>query len=324
VSGKEKLEAQIAALDALRQRPTGEIVSPLRAALQQRNNYLVAKAADQVAQRCIDQLLPDLLAAFDRFFEDAPKRDPQCWAKNSLSRALAALELQEPEPFLRGLRHVQLEGSWGGSSDTAGPLRGTCALALVQCRTIPEPELLRLLLDLLADREKSARADAVRAIAQIGSPAASLVLRLRALMAGEEAEILGACYDIEGAKALPWINRFLAEEDDAAGEAALAMASAHTPEAFDLLKARWQSARDPWFGSVLLSAIALTRQTAATDFLLDLAKSDSHHAEPAVEAVLRALPSDEIVARLKSLVAGNSRLERIFAQNAPERRLCIG
>lgn len=324
MSGKEKLEAQIAALDALRQRPTGEIVSPLRAALQQRNNYLVAKAADQVAQRCIDQLLPDLLAAFDRFFEDAPKRDPQCWAKNSLSRALAALELQEPEPFLRGLRHVQLEGSWGGSSDTAGPLRGTCALALVQCRTIPEPELLRLLLDLLADREKSARADAVRAIAQIGSPAASLVLRLRALMAGEEAEILGACYDIEGAKALPWINRFLAEEDDAAGEAALAMASAHTPEAFDLLKARWQSARDPWFGSVLLSAIALTRQTAATDFLLDLAKSDSHHAEPAVEAVLRALPSDEIVARLKSLVAGNSRLERIFAQNAPERRLCIG
>ncbi len=328
MSGKEKLEAQIAALDALRQRPTGEIVSPLRAALQQRNNYLVAKAADQVAQRCIDQLLPDLLAAFDRFFEDAPKRDPQCWAKNSLSRALAALELQEPEPFLRGLRHVQLEGSWGGSSDTAGPLRGTCALALVQCRTIPEPELLRLLLDLLADREKSARADAVRAIAQVGSPAASLVLRLRALMAGEEAEILGACYaavlDIEGAKALPWINRFLAEEDDAGGEAALAMASTHTPEAFDLLKARWQSARDPWFGSVLLSAIALTRQTAATDFLLDLANSDSHHAEPAVEAVLRALPSDEIVARLKSLVAGNSRLERIFAQNAPERRPCIG
>jgi len=48
MSGKEKLEAQLAALEALRQQPVEAAVVPLRAALKQRNNYLVAKAADDV------------------------------------------------------------------------------------------------------------------------------------------------------------------------------------------------------------------------------------------------------------------------------------
>src|SRR5271156_1222937 len=218
--GKKNFDAQLAALEELREQPVEACISPLRTALKQQNNYIVAKAAGLVEQHQIAELLPDLLVAFDRFFEDAEKRDPQCWAQNSLSRALAALELQDPAPFLRGLRHAQMEAVWGGRSDTAGTLRGTCALALVQCRTIPEVDLLRYLLDVLVDKDKSTRSDAVRAVEQVGSPAASLLLRLRAQIGGEEEpEILGACYaavlHIEGASALSWVNRFLVEEDDA-------------------------------------------------------------------------------------------------------------
>src|SRR5271170_1232128 len=233
--GKKNFDAQIAALEELRQQPVETWITPLRAALKQQNNYIVAKGADLVTQQQIAELMPELLTAFDGFFEDAEKRDPQCWAKNSLSRALAALELQEPEPFLRGIKHVQLEAVWGGRTDTAGTLRGTCALALVQCRAVPEADLLRHLLDVLVDKDKSARGDAVRAVEQVGSSAASLLLRLRAHMGDEEPEILGGCYagvlQIEGASALPWVSRFLAEEDDAAGEAALAMAATHSVEA---------------------------------------------------------------------------------------------
>jgi hypothetical protein len=325
--GKKNFDAQLATLDQLRTQPDEAAIAPLRTLLKHQNNFIVAKAADQVAQRRLDQLEPDLLTAFDRFFEDAEKRDPQCWAKNSISRALAALEYQEPAPFLRGIRHVQLEGTWGGSSDSAGPLRGICALALVQCRSIPETDLLRHLVNLLVDADKTARADAVRALEQIGSSAASLLLRLRAQINGgdpEEPEILGACYAavlrIEGNPALPWAARFLAREDDAAGEAALAIAATHTLEAFELLKQRWEKAHDPWLRSVLLSAIALTRQTAAIEFLLGLIRADSIGADIAVEALLRSLPSDEIVQQLKTAIAGNARLERAFAANATERR----
>jgi HEAT repeat protein len=211
---------------------------------------------------------------------------------------------------------------WGESSDTAGPLRGICALALVQCRVVPEVDLLRYLLDMLLDKDKSARADAVRAIEQLGSPAASLLLRLRAQtpIENDEAEILGACYAgvlrIEGEPALQWVSRFLAGEDDAAGEAALAISSTHSQHAFELLKERLEKARDPWFRSVLLSAIALTRQAAATDFLLRLVESDAMGADQVVEALLRSAPAEDVVERLKTLVTGNARLERAFAINA--------
>jgi hypothetical protein len=325
--GKKNFDSQLAAIDALRKQPDDACIEPLRSALKHQNNYIVSKAADQVAQRRLEVLLPDLLAAFDRFFYEPEKGDPQCWAKNSISRALAALELQDPAPFLRGMKHVQLEGTWGGRSETAGALRGTCALALVQCRAIPETELLRYLIDVLGDSDKAARNDAIRALEQLGSPAAALLLRLRAQIKGgdpEEPEILGACYaavlSIEGISALPWANRFLAGEDDAAGEAALAIAATRSPEAFDLLKSRWERARDPWFKSVLLSAMALTRQSAAMEFLLALVRADSLGADLAVEAMLRSAPSDEVVQQLKALVAGNSRLERAFAANATPRR----
>lgn len=322
--GKKNFDAQLAALDALREQPDDACVPPLRTALKHQNNYIVAKAADQVAQRRLDALLSDLATAFDRFFEDPEKRDPQCWAKNSISRALAAFELQDPAPFLRGIKHVQLEAVWGGRSDTAGALRGTCALALVQCRSVLEADLLRHLIDVLVDTDKTARNDAVRALEQLDSPSAALLLRLRAQTGGDEPEILGACYaavlSIEGASALPWAARFLASEDDAAGEAALAIAATHSPEAFELLKSRWDSTRDPWFRSVLLSAIALTRQSAATEFMLGMVRADSLGADLAVEALLRSAPSDEIVQQLKSLVIGNSRLERAFAANATARR----
>ncbi len=332
MSAKEKFEAQLAAIEALREQSVEASIAPLRSALKQRNNYLVSKAADLAADlisnlatdRRTHDLEPDLLIAFDRFFEDPAKTDPQCWAKNSLARALAALELQDPAPFLRGLRHIQLEPTWGGRSDTAGRLRGTCVLALVQCRIIPEVELLRYVLDLLLDPDKTARIDAVRALAQVGSPSASLLLRLRAMVGGEDdIDVRGACYSAilaaEGISALPWVARFLAEEGDAAGEAALAIASTHTPEAFAILRERWAKTRDPWFRAVLLSAIALTRQSEAAEFLLDLVKSDPDQSPQAIEALLRALPSDEVVARLKKLIGGDTRLERVFALNAVAR-----
>ena len=142
--GKRSFEEQIAALDALRQLPPEAAIEPLRKAFAHRNNFVVARAADLIRGFNLTQLTPELLIAFDRFFEDAVKTDPQCWAKNAISRALAAFEHQDAAVFLRGMKHIQLEPAWGGSSDSAGTLRATCALALVQCRSLVEADLLAL------------------------------------------------------------------------------------------------------------------------------------------------------------------------------------
>src|SRR5439155_169473 len=144
----------------------------------------------------------------------------------------------------------------------AGTLRGTCALALVGCRDLSENELLAYLIDLLTDKDKSVRVEAVRAVEQVGSRSAALLLRLRAILADDEPEVLGACYSgilgIEGTPAIPWISRFLATANEPAAEAALAIAGDRSPQAFDALHKRFLEEGDPWFRSVLLSAIALT------------------------------------------------------------------
>ena len=70
-------------------------------------------------------------------------------------------------------------------------LRATCALALVPCRSLSETDLLAHLLELFADKDKAVRAEAARAIEQVGSPSASLLLRLRAVLGCRRARSVG-------------------------------------------------------------------------------------------------------------------------------------
>ncbi len=189
-------------------------------------------------------------------------------------------------------------------------------MALVQCRNLPENDLLAHLVELFRDEDKSVRAEAVRAVEQVGSHTAALLLRLRAILGSDEPEVLGACYSgiirLEGIKAIPWISRFLEAADDTAAEAALAIADSRSPEAFKALRKHFSEKHDPWFCSVLLSAIALTRQPAAFDFLLNLIRTESLQAETAMEAVLRSMPPDGIMRQLEQLVSGKPRLVRVL------------
>ena len=203
------------------------------------------------------------------------------------------------------MRHIQLEPVWGGSADTAGTLRGTCALALVQCRELDSHRLFIHLIPLFADKELPVRLDAVRAVVQVGSDSAALLLRLRAELASDEPELLGSCYSgvlaLEGPAAIPWAAKFLAPEDDAAAEAAMAIAQTHTLEAFQLLCTTFAKVQDSWFRTAVLSAIALIRQQEAADWLLDLIAKEHPHAADAREALCRSAPSAATVDRLKQL-----------------------
>ncbi len=302
---KRPFDVTLEKLQALRDATPEEAAPELARALKLANNLLVAKAADLVLHHDLRALGPDLAAAFSRFFDDPGKTDPQCWAKNAIAKTLAAFEYPDSGLYLTGMRHRQMEGSWGGAPDSAGPLRSTCALALAGCRDLPAHRILIELTQSLADKEVLVQAAAARAAASVGVPASALLLRLRAELGSGEPELLGACYAgvlaLEGAPALPWAARFLPPEDDAAAEAALAMADTHAPEAFEFLRTAFDRARDPWFRTTLLSAIALTRQEAATGWLLAMVEREPRQAADAAEALCRAAPSEATLARLQSL-----------------------
>ena len=321
-------ERELAQLEAL----SGHAVEAasvefVRKALGNENNYLVAKAAKIVSENCLRNLLPEILAAFDRFFEDPVKTDPQCWAKNALAKALVKLECRDAAVFLRGLRHTQEEPVWGGQSDTAGELRGTCTHALVACQEVSNDDLLNILLEPLLDQNKTVRIEAARAIGQVGGVSATLLLRLRILMRKEDPEVLGACFsallgmdhgDRDGTISL--VADFLGDGEDAAAEAAFALAETHEPAALTALIDRRRKAADPWFSSVLDHAIVLTRLPEGMDFLLGMIERDARQAGSALEAISRVHSSPEVRARVARSV-GRARSERVtlaFRQYFPE------
>jgi HEAT repeat protein len=315
---KRSFEDQLAKLEALSREDPEQAVAPLRMALRHANNFLVAKAAEMTRRFNLKELTPDLVAAYERFFEDAEKCDPQCWAKNALSRTLADFEYEDSGVFLRGLRHVQMEPVWGGRSDTAATLRATCAQALVSCRDLRETELLALLIELFRDKDKTVRVEAARAMVQVGSDAAALLLRLRVTLGNDEPEVLAACFsgvlELEGTAAIAWVEEFLAAADDTAAEAGLALGQTRTLEAFTALKKAISGQKDSWFCGVLLTAIAMTRREEAFHFLLELVREESRLATDAITAVLHAAPPAEVTERLEAVVRSteNARLLQAF------------
>jgi hypothetical protein len=319
----QSFDEQMAALDALKGRELDAAsITLIKKSLAGRSNFLVAKAARLAEDANLTDLIPDLLADYDRFFSNAEKSDPQCWAKNALSRALSKLECRDKLVFLRGLRHHQMEPVWGGKSDSAGALRANCAHALVACDGLDNQQVLVYLLDPLVDKDKSVRVEAVRAIAQLGD-AAIPVLRLRALIPGEEPEVLATCFSallaIERDTAIPFVANFLDAADDPAAEAAFALAETRIPVALAALLNRHKGVTEPWFAGVLLNAIALTRLPEAADFLISIVEREEREAPAAIEALARLSPNAELRTRIEQAVlgTGSPRLQKALQEHMP-------
>lgn len=287
---KHAFEEKIREVEQLRSAPGAAAQAKLAKALGNRNNYLVSKAAAVVADLQLAGLIPDLIAAFDRFLQDAVKTDTQCWAKIAIAKALRNLGHRDAAVFTRGIEHIQMEPVYGGRQDTAGPVRSACALALVDCQ-LDDFEILGRLADLLLDLEASVRVDAALAIAQLGSPGGTLLLRLKARVGDSEPEVTGQCLfsllSLGASDAVTFVGRFLDHADPQVRiEAAAALGAGRDPEALALLTARYRGERDPELRHAIVTAAGASPIPVAADFLLGvIAEGDENLALAAIEAL---------------------------------------
>ena len=316
------LEEQLAALETLRTGPASPApVDQLRRALGGRQNLVVAKAAAVAAHLGCRDLVPDLVAAFDRALAGEAKADPQCWAKNALAKALVALGHYEPEIFLRGSRHVQPEPVWGGRQDTAATLRGTCVLALPACRIGPLEALTRMA-ELLADPEAPVRRDAARAIAQLGLPEGVPLLRLKALAGDREPEVTGHCLTalvgLQPREALDFVAGFLSYGDpDVRMEAVAALCESHEAPAASHLERYWSRLTDPEAKRTVLALAGASPLPEMGEFLLGVvAEANAAAGAAALEALaagrFRAVLRDRAAACVRE--RGEPALRQAFAQ----------
>ena len=134
--------------------PSDTVTAELREFLRNRSNLVVAKAAVVVRELSLVALIPDLVAGFSKFMADAPRLDKRCAALTAIASALYELDYVEPEPYLAGIKHVQLEGSYGPPVDEAAKLRAVSAQGLLRTR---HADRVSEVVQLLVDREPAAR-----------------------------------------------------------------------------------------------------------------------------------------------------------------------
>jgi HEAT repeat protein len=269
-----RIEEQLDALSSLRGGSAAGALPALRKALADRVNLVVAKAANIAAELPAPEVLPELLRAFDRFFEDPVKRDPQCWGKNGIARALKDLGHRESPAYLRGAVHIQMEAVWGGQEDTAGPLRGMCLLALPACPDMRREVVLRHMVDALTEASPTVRADAARALADMQGDESALLLRLKARAGDGDPAVTGQVFEcllaLERREGVAFVSKFLAAGDQVAEEAALALGGSRLEEAVAVLLGCWPDARGLEYRQALLRALSISRNERAMEFLKEL------------------------------------------------------
>jgi HEAT repeat protein len=283
-----KLEELIEQVNRCRESPTTEVsVEALRQILKSKHSVAIASAAKLIGESAISELVPDLVAAFNRLMEKPIERDIGCTGKFRIAEALYKMGRSEADLFLHGVRHRQMEPVWGGQEDTAPSLRGVCALGLVRMNY---PDVLSELADLLADPIPLTRAAAARAIAYSGSHQGIPLLRLRVKL-GDEPQVLSDCFTalihIAPEPSLPLVASFLNDANPQTCEmAALALGESRSPAAFEQLKHWWLQTTNRELRKTGLLAIAMLRQDEPLKFLLSLvAEGNSADARDAVAAL---------------------------------------
>jgi hypothetical protein len=129
------------------------------------------------------------------------------------------------------------------------------------------------------------------------------------ILAGDrDGDVTAECFNglmkLTPTKSLEFVARFLDADDPATAEsAALALGASRLPAALDVLMRQWSRQVRPEPRRPLLLAIAMTRQPAAIDFLLERALDDSASAAADAVAAMGMYKHDDAVrARLTSIV----------------------
>jgi len=248
------------------------VVKELKSFLAERSNLIVAKAAKIARERGLPQLVPELVGAFHKLMKDPQRLDKRCAAVTEIAMALYEMDYCEPDVYRQGLRHVQMETSFGPPIDVAAALRGICAQGLVRTRY---PQALEDVVSLLVDAEAPARVGAAKALATNGGEAGALALRLKALTGDRDVEVMAECFtgllSAGRDSAVDFVAAYANSGDGEVSDAAiLALGSSRLPKAIDLLKEEWRRTARGAIRKTLLLALATSRDEGAITFLLSL------------------------------------------------------
>ena len=127
---RQSLDEKFARLKELEEQGlhSDDSVREIRQFMAGTSSVLAAKAAKAAARLEIRGLGPELVSLFHRCMKNSVKNDPGCHAKIAVVEALSSLDIPDADVFIQGIRHIQMEPSFGPPVDTADRLRAACVV----------------------------------------------------------------------------------------------------------------------------------------------------------------------------------------------------
>lgn len=318
---RASLDDKLAALRELRgQTLTPEQKVEVRKRIGDRSNLVVAASATIAGESRLTELAKDLEAAFDRMLVDPLKVDKLCRAKIAIVQALDQMEYEATDLFQKAAGHVQFEPVWGGTEDSAPPLRAAAVVALARLeghRSLP------VLVDALADPARDVRIASASALGAVGTEAAGLILRFKVRVGDGDPDVLSECLGgllaVDPRENLALVAGYLEPSNPAACEAAaLALGRSRLPEALAPLKECWPRCFSPELRQQVLLAIAVLRRAEAAEHLIQLVASEEESTAIAGLFSLRIFKGDpRLLERITAVVRdrGDARLRTHFERD---------
>lgn len=286
---RESLEDKLAAIRGLGGRAlTEQEKIGLKKRVGDRSNFVVAAAAEIVGANLFLDMADGLVGAFERFLMNPLKDDKLCRAKLAIVQALERMEYDRPEIFLKASKCVQMEPVWGGSEDTAVPVRATGLIALAR---IEGQDSLPILVDAMIDKHKDVRIAAAVGLGVVGNEAAGLVLRMKVRLGDQDPDVLSECLGamllVDPKQYMSLVTEFLKPiNEDQCEAAAMALGRSRLAEALGPLKECFEQAYSTELRQHLLLAVAILRRADAIDYLIEMvANEDETKAREALTAL---------------------------------------
>ncbi|MEL6611865.1 MAG: hypothetical protein AAFQ53_07205 [Bacteroidota bacterium] len=255
MSGRDRTAEALRAIAAWPSVPDeGEI----RRALDNRSAHVVAAAIRGLSERDLQAYAPHVAKAFLERLPADQATDTGAVAKRAAVTALLDWHVWDGDLYEVASRVVHLVPVWGASEDAGAAIRGLGVQGLALSR---DARVWPRLADLLADSERDARLGAVAAAAQLGTPEAASLLRLRARLGDPDPEVdeanLSALFSLDPTAVQEVGAAVVADlRGGRAESAALALGSTATADAIGVLV---EAARRPLSPDAVYTALFLDR-----------------------------------------------------------------
>ena len=307
---KDPIKVALQKVQALRSRGLSEDgLAALTELIETGPGVVVSSAAKLVAQWRAADLAPKLRDAFYRLSEDGQEADPQCLGKLAIITALYDLAWQDAGVYVQGCKSAQLEPVYGGSEDSAAPVRTASFHALVQLPAAATGTVMTLLADLLADPSPKVRTQAARSSIYAPAELSYPLLRLKIRTGDAEPRVLGTCFDallvIEPTEeSVALILEYTHSGDDVLQAEALAsLASSQLVNAVEKAVVLYDTLSDAQLQRVVLTALGGSPTEAALKFLLHkLTTPSEREARLALESLRPKLYDEDMKAQVLKML----------------------